>query len=38
MNDPKVLKQRYELAAACDPVIATMDTVVRKLLSDAVTP
>ena len=38
MNDPKALKQRYSLAAACDPNIAAMDTAVRKFLADATTP
>ena len=38
MNDPKALKQRYALAAACDPNIAAMDTAVRKFLADATAP
>ena len=38
MNDPKALKQRYTLPAACDPTIATMDKVVGKFLADATAP
>ena len=38
MNDPKALKQRYSLGVACDPVVAMMDTTVRKFLADATAP
>ena len=38
MNDPKALKQRYALTAACDPNIAAMDKAVRKFLADATAP
>ena len=38
MNDPKALKQKYALSAACDPNIAAMDTAVRKFLADATAP
>ena len=38
MLDPQALKQRYSLGTECDAALKTMDTDVRKFLSDATKP
>jgi len=38
MNDPLVLKRRYDLPAACDAPLAAMAATVRRLLDAATAP